>query len=121
MGAAKVPAIVQASDAAGLNPGAILGIAGGLIMIVMVILNGWTIIVTTLTVIYPALHSIRAIESNNDDDDKVWLTYWMVFGVFNVLETFVGFIFWFIPYWGYIRVALFFWVLSPNFKGAKTI
>jgi receptor expression-enhancing protein 5/6 len=86
------------------------------------ILQGWTILVTAITVLYPAVHSIRAIESNDGgDDDKVWLTYWMVFGVFNVAETFLGFIFYFIPYWDWIRLALFIWLLLPNFNGAKTI
>ena len=76
---------------------------------------------TCITVLYPAVHSIRAIESPEEDDDKVWLTYWMVFGVLNVLETFVPFIFWFIPYWGWLRLVLFVWLLTPQFKGAETV
>lgn len=72
--------------------------------------------------LYPAVHSIRAIESSDGgDDDKVWLTYWMVFGIFTVAETFFGFIFYFIPYWDWIRLAVFVWLLLPNFNGAKTL
>lgn len=72
--------------------------------------------------LYPAVHSIRAIESSDGgDDDKIWLTYWMVFGIFTVAETFFGFIFYFIPYWDWIRLVLFIWLLLPNFNGAKTI
>lgn len=68
------------------------------------------------------MHSIRAIESNDGgDDDKIWLTYWMVFGVFNVAETFFGFVFYFIPYWDWIRLGLFVWLLLPNFNGAKVL
>ena len=74
---------------------------------------------TAFTVIYPGLLSIRAIESATKDDDKVWLTYWMVVGLLNVAETFLGFIFWFIPYWSWIRVALFVWLIQ--FKGAQTL
>jgi hypothetical protein len=75
----------------------------------------------TATVLYPALHSIRAIESPDEEDDKEWLTYWMVFGLYNVVETFFGFIFYFIPYWSWIRAGLFMWLIIPQFKGAKTI
>jgi hypothetical protein len=45
----------------------------------------------------------------------------MVFGVFNVAETFFGFVFYFIPYWDWIRLGLFVWLLLPNFNGAKVL
>lgn len=50
--------------------------------------------------IYPAYVSIHAIESHNKEDDTKWLTYWVVFAVFSVVEffadTLVG---WFPLYW----------------------
>jgi len=51
----------------------------------------------------------------------VWLTYWMVFGIFNVLETFFGFIFYFSPYWDWLRLGLFIWLLLPQFNGSKVL
>lgn len=40
--------------------------------------------------------SIKAIESNNKDDDTKWLTYWVVYGLFSVTEFFSDiFLFWF--------------------------
>ena len=119
--ASMVPALIDISAKAGVNPGAILAAIGSVVLLVILLLQGWTILLTCVTVLYPALHSIRAIESDNDDDDKVWLTYWMVFGVFTVLETFFGFIFWIIPYWGWIRPAFFVWLLLPSFNGSKII
>lgn len=119
--ASMVPAFVDLSAKAGVNPGLVLGGIGAVGILVLLILQGWTILVTVITVLYPALHSIRAIESPDADDDKIWLTYWMVFGVFNVAETFFGFIFWFIPYWGWIRCAGFIWLLLPNFKGSEVV
>ena len=119
--ASMIPALVNLSAQADVNPGAILGVIGGVFLIILLILQGWSILITSVTVLYPALHSIRAIESEAEDDDKVWLTYWMVFGVFNVIETFFGFIFWFVPYWGWIRPGLFVWLLLPNFNGSKII
>ena len=119
--ASMIPALVNLSAQADLNPGAILGVIGGVFLIILLLIQGWAILITSMTVLYPALHSIRAIESEDEDDDKVWLTYWMVFGVFNVIETFFGFIFWFIPYWGWIRPGFFVWLLLPNFNGAKVI
>jgi len=36
----------------------------------------------------------------------------MVVGVLEVLETFFGFIFWIIPFWRYIRVVMFIYLIS---------
>ncbi len=119
--AAMVPAIVDASAKAGVNPGLILAGIGSILMLVLLVMQGWTILLTCITVLYPAVHSIRAIESPDDEDDKIWLTYWMVFGLFNVAETFFGFVFYFIPYWDWLRLGLFIWLLLPNFNGAKVL
>ena len=116
-----VPALVDASAKAGVNPGLLLAGIGSVALILLMLIQGWTILVTAVTVLYPAVHSIRAIESPAKDDDKVWLTYWMVFGIFNVAETFFGFVFYFIPYWDWLRLGLFIWLLLPNFNGAKVL
>lgn len=34
------------------------------------------------------LFRIKAIESNVKEDDTQWLTYWVVYGLFSVLEAF---------------------------------
>jgi len=117
--AGTVPAFVKASEAADVNPGLILGALLLVITLVFVLLKGWTIIITTVTVLYPALRSIEAIESEEKDDDKVWLTYWMVFGAFTTVDTFFGFVFYFIPYWDWIRLAFFIWLLLPQFNGSE--
>ena len=41
---------------------------------------------------YPAYCSIQALESKQKGDDTQWLTYWVVFAAFSVLEYFADFI-----------------------------
>ena len=94
---------------------------GSLVTLIMMFLLGWTILITFITVLYPTVHSIRAIESSGKSDDKVWLTYWMVFGLINVSETFFGFVFACIPYWDWLRAVVFIWLLLPQFNGSKVI
>ena len=55
-----------------------------------------------------------AIESSNKDDDKHWLTYWMIYGSYHTIDTFIGFIFNFIPYFGLVRIGLFIWLIQFN-------
>ena len=119
--AAQIPPIKDAADKAQVNPGLILGAALSVVFLILMLFQGMLIIGVTMTVLYPALHSVRAIESPDEDDDKRWLSYWMIFGLLNVLETFFGFIFWIIPYWTWLRLGLFVWLLLPNFDGALTI
>ena len=45
----------------------------------------------------------------------------MVFGLFTTAETFFGFVFYFIPYWDWLRMGFFIWLLLPNFNGAAVL
>ena len=119
--AAMVPVFKDVSAKFDVNPGAILALIGSFSVLILLAMQGWTILLTTITVLYPSLLSIRAIQSHQDDDDRVWLTYWMVFGAFNVLETYFGFILWFIPRWDWLRLGIFVWLLLPQFNGSKVI
>lgn len=119
--AAMIPALVDASGKAGVNPGLLLAGIGSIGLLILMVVQGWAILITAVTVLYPAVHSIRAIETDGKDDDKVWLTYWMVFGLFTTAETFFGFVFYIIPYWDWLRMGFFIWLLLPNFNGAAVL
>ena len=87
--------------------------------LVMMLFNGLTIVFMAGTVVYPGLMSIRAIESEQKQDDKYWLTYWMIFGLMNVAETFLSFVFYFVPYWFYLKPLFFLWLIK--FNGAQIL
>ena len=65
--------------------------------------------------------SIRAIESDEEDDDKNWLCFWTVFGIFQTVELFFGFILSFIPYYYWIRLAFFIYLMAPQTQGAAIL
>jgi len=83
------------------------------------IFHGLELAITGYTIVYPAFRSVRAIETDEKNDDKIWLSYWVVFGMLLVLETFAAPIFWIIPLWGYIRFGFFVFLLS--FGGAEKV
>lgn len=50
--------------------------------------------------LYPAYRSMKALESPNKDDDTKWLTYWVVFALFSIIEYFSDILLhWFPFYW----------------------
>lgn len=50
--------------------------------------------------VYPAYKSLVALETSNKEDDSKWLTYWVVFAAFSVVEFFSDILMsWFPLYW----------------------
>ncbi len=78
-------------------------------------------LVTFVGVVFPGIQSIKAIESPEEDDDKQWLTYWIVFGLFSFVDLFTGFILKFIPFYFIIKIVFLLWLFMPNFNGALKI
>ena len=58
--------------------------------------------------LYPAYCSIKALESSVKNDDTQWLTYWVVFAFFSVVEYFADFIA------GWVGLYLFYKMLVTN-------
>lgn len=110
----RIPPIVKLSEATKVEPGYILGGALTLASLIIFFLFGGAILSAVLTVVYPAFKSIKALETKDDDeDDKAWLTYWVVFGVFTLLDEFAFFILNLIPFYWYIRLGFFVWLMAP--------
>ena len=49
--------------------------------------------------LYPAYESIKAIESSSKSDDTKWLTYWVVYSSFIVVEFFSDYLLFWIPFY----------------------
>eukprot|EP00352_Strombidinopsis_acuminata_P000379 CAMPEP_0176348208 /NCGR_PEP_ID=MMETSP0126-20121128/7676_1 /TAXON_ID=141414 ORGANISM="Strombidinopsis acuminatum, Strain SPMC142" /NCGR_SAMPLE_ID=MMETSP0126 /ASSEMBLY_ACC=CAM_ASM_000229 /LENGTH=213 /DNA_ID=CAMNT_0017696851 /DNA_START=53 /DNA_END=694 /DNA_ORIENTATION=- len=121
--AKEIPQLVELAKQLDVNEGLLLGAMLSVVVLITVFLMGWTILTCFITVLFPMFKSIQAIQSDGDDDDKEWLTYWMVFGVFRVVDMFFNWLFvWLLdPYWAFIELGFFFYLMAPQFKGALTI
>lgn len=71
--------------------------------------------------LYPAYASVAALESSGKDDDTQWLTYWVVFGFFCIVENFTDYILYWIPFYYAIKVTFLVWCMIPKYQGAKTV
>ena len=82
---------------------------------------GATYITCALGVAYPCFMSFLAIESEGEEDDKQWLTYWVVYGAFSVVDQFAGFILSFIPFYYFLKVGFLVWCMHPSTNGATVV
>merc|ERR1712232_445080 len=65
--------------------------------------------------------SFLALESEGAEDDKQWLTYWTVFGAFNIIDHFSKVITVFVPFYLFFKVLFLLWLMHPSTNGALTL
>ena len=116
-----IPELVAVCKQYNLPEDLVLG--GGILVFViaLIVIQGYNIICALLTCVYPMICSIRTIESKNDEDTNTWLSFWCVFGIFQIVEMFFEFILAFIPYYYILRVAFFVFLMAPQTNGSALI
>jgi len=82
---------------------------------------GQTYITNIIGVAYPAFMSFLALESEGLDDDKQWLTYWVCFGAFNIVDQFAGIILSFIPFYFFLKLGFLVYLFHPSTLGATQV
>ncbi|XP_030701519.2 receptor expression-enhancing protein 6 isoform X1 [Globicephala melas] len=63
---------------------------------------------------YPAYASIKAIESPSKEDDTVWLTYWVVYGLFGLAEFFSDLLLSWFPFYYAGKCAFLLFCMAPG-------
>lgn len=89
--------------------------------IILVYLNIFDKLITNLVgTVYPAFWTMKSIELKNDDD-KMWLTYWVVFSSFTLVDMFSSMIVKFIPFYFVLKIIFLIWLFMPNSKGSYIV
>ena len=75
--------------------------------------------ITNLVGIFiPAYLSLKAIDSLDNDVEKQWITYWILFWIFSFIDYLAFIIIQYIPFYYSIKYLILVWLFLPNFKGA---
>merc|ERR1712207_71959 len=70
--------------------------------------------------IYPAYKSFEAIEGKKQNEVITqWLIYWVVYSLFAIIEVFVDFLLFWIPFYYTFKMAFLLWAMLPQTRGAK--
>ncbi|RHY33718.1 hypothetical protein DYB32_001460 [Aphanomyces invadans] len=75
-------------------------------------------VVTTVGVLYPAYASFKALETPQTDDDKQWLTYWVVFSITSSAEEVAEKVVSYLPGYYVCKCIFLIWMMLPKTRGA---
>ncbi len=84
-------------------------------------MGGMKLISDLIAFLYPAYMSFKAIDSADPVDDMQWLTYWVVFAAFSILENVASFLILWIPMYYMIKIGFFVWLYHPKFMAAGLV
>ncbi|KAI0157570.1 TB2/DP1, HVA22 family-domain-containing protein [Xylariaceae sp. FL1272] len=70
--------------------------------------------------VIPGYYSMGALFSSSKVDDTQWLTYWVVFALFTVMESALNVVYWF-PFYYTFKFVFLLWLSLPAFSGAQLI
>lgn len=117
----KYPAIKDAGEKAGTEPVYLVGGGAVFTLFLTYFIFGAGLLCNILGFVYPTYASIMALETPQTDDDKQWLTYWVVFSFFSLIEHFTDTLLYWVPFYFSIKLALLVWMMLPGQKGATFI
>lgn len=70
----------------------------------------------------PCYLSFKALESPGHQDDVQWLTYWVVFGFFNFLESIaLRMVLYYFPWYFAFKTVFILWLQLPTFRVSREI
>jgi len=94
---------------------------GGIIalsLLLLYVFSGIRAITSVVGVIYPGYMSLKALNNKDTIQDMLWLSYWIWYGLFTMIESITDlFLFW-IPMYEFIKMGFYIYLYAPNTKGA---
>merc|ERR1719379_2941298 len=87
---------------------------------------GGNLITQLVGFVYPAYESFKALEPDNEKREnprmmRTWLTYWIVYSLFSVVEVFVDYILYWVPLYYLLKLVFLVWLMIPKLGGAELV
>jgi len=97
----------------GLDRILVLGAASGLVALNLCVGYAAQLVCGVIGFLYPAYQSVKALNQTDKEVEKRWLTYWVVFSFFHVLEFFSDHLVWWLPFYWLVKTKLLLWCMAP--------
>ena len=93
-----------------------------MLSVIFVCFNIFDSIITNLVgTVYPAFWTIKSLEQENIEEQKKWLTYWVVFGSFIIVDMGSPVIVKFIPFYFVLKILFLIWLFMPGSNGCTIV
>ncbi|KAK9480356.1 TB2/DP1, HVA22 family-domain-containing protein [Lipomyces japonicus] len=100
----------------------VLGAAGTYLFLIFLNFGGIGEILANLAgFLIPGYYSLIALDTPGTADDTQYLTYWVVFAFFSVVEFWSRAILYWIPFYWFFKVIFVLYLGLPQFQGAKVV
>ena len=92
-----------------------------LVCVILVYLGIFGTLITNMVgTLYPGFSTIKTMETN-PSKKKEWLTYWVVFGFFIIVDMFSGIIMKIIPFYFVLKILFLIWMFLPGSSGCTLV
>ncbi|XP_023335427.1 receptor expression-enhancing protein 4 [Eurytemora carolleeae] len=71
--------------------------------------------------LYPAYGSFKAVKERNVKEYVKWMTYWIVYSLYSLVEEFTDILIAWVPFYYTLKICLIFWLVSPTTRGASVL
>lgn len=115
----KFPVLQKAQEATGVEKLYLVAAGSAVLLLLLLVGFGAGLICNLVGFAYPAYASFKAVESDNKKDDVQWLTYWVVYACFNIVEVFSDFLLYWIPFYYAFKLGFLLWLFMPSTQGAS--
>merc|ERR1711936_142938 len=85
----------------------------GFLCIYFLLGYGSNFLITTVGCVYPGYCSLKAILTEEKNDDMVWLRYWVVFSTFSLLELLLDMMVSWLPGYLIAKCVFLIWCMAP--------
>jgi len=115
------PYVHKAAMQSGVRPSLIVG--GGLSALLLFLLAGLgaKFLTNLIGFAYPLYASFKALKTPSTEDDGMWLTYWVVYGFFTLIESATDFFLYWIPFYHLFKLGFLIYLYAPQTRGAQHI